>query len=136
MTEPVASTAWLSLLIGAYLVAGGIGAWVRGDRWRELLDDFHRSPALVAVTGAVAFTIGAAIVSIHNIWTDLAAIVITLCGWIAVVEGLTLLAFPEFYLRIARPMISMPKTWATVMAVIGVLLVINAVLSGVFAAPL
>jgi uncharacterized protein YjeT (DUF2065 family) len=132
MTAPIASTAWLSLLLGVYLIAGAIGAWVRGERWRELIDDFHRSPALVAVTGAVAFTVGAVIVSIHNVWTDLAAIVVTLCGWIAVLEGLTLLAFPEFYLRIARPMIGMPRAWATAMGVVGLFLILNALLSGVF----
>ena len=114
-----AVTAWLSSLLGAYLLAGGMGAVLRGEFWPEILDEFERSPGLVAVTGAVAFAIGALIVSFHNVWTSPAAILVSLAGWIACAEGLALLAVPHLWLRVARPMIAAPRIWGGAMIVVG-----------------
>ena len=121
-----AVTLWLSVLLGAYLVAGGIGALVRGNLWPEMIDEFDRSPALVAITGAVAFSIGALIVSIHNVWTDPAAILVSAAGWIAVAEGLTLLAVPQLWLRLARPLMRASRAWGIFMLLLGAFLVSSA----------
>ena len=124
-------TLWLSVLLGAYLVAGGLGALLRADIWPELVAEFERSPALVAVTGALAFTVGAIIVSIHNVWTSPAAIIVSAAGWIAVAEGLVLLAVPRLWLRLARPVMNAGMAWGIVTLLIGAFL-----LSSAFVAPL
>ena len=122
-----AVTLWLSVLLGAYLLAGGIGALARGSDWPEIVAEFERSPALVAITGAVAFAIGAVIVSVHNQWTSPAAIIVSIAGWWAVVEGLTLLAVPDFYLRLTRPLMKASRAWGTLMIAIGAFLVSAAI---------
>ena len=131
MIEPTPQvTAWLSVLVGAYLLAGGVGAMVRGADWPEMIADFERSPALVATTGAVAFAVGALIVTVHNLWTSPAAIIVTAVGWIAVLEGLTLLAFPHFWLRLARRMMRGARAWGVAMLLVGAFLLSNAIVSG------
>ena len=127
----ISTTIWLSVLVGAYLVAGGLGALVRGDVWPEMIAEFERSPALVAITGAVAFAIGAIIVSVHNVWTSPAAIIVSGAGWMAVLEGLTLLTVPNLWLRFARPLMGAYRAWGIVMLLIGAFL-----LSTAFVQPL
>jgi uncharacterized protein YjeT (DUF2065 family) len=116
-------TSWLSVLIGAYMLAGGIGALVRGNLWPEIVAEFESSPALVAVTGAVAFAVGAIIVTVHNVWTSPAAIIVSLAGWAAVFEGLSLLAIPQLWLRLARPLMRASKAWGIFMLLLGAFLV-------------
>ena len=119
-------TSWLSVLIGAYMLAGGVGALVRGNLWPEIVAEFESSPALVAVTGAVAFAVGAIIVTVHNVWTSPAAIIVSLAGWAAVFEGLSLLAIPQLWLRLARPLMRASKAWGIFMLLLGAFLVSSA----------
>ena len=119
-------TSWLSVLVGAYMLAGGIGALVRGNLWPEIVAEFESSPALVAVTGAVAFALGAIIVTVHNVWTSPAAIIVSLAGWAAVFEGLSLLAVPQLWLRLARPLMRASRAWGIFMLLLGAFLVSSA----------
>jgi len=119
-------TAWLSVLLGAWLLAGGLGAIARGNLWPEIVADFERSPALVAITGAVAFAVGALIVTFHNLWASPAAIIVSAAGWMAVLEGLTLLAVPDLWLRLARAVMKGAKIWGVVMLVLGAFLLSSA----------
>ena len=120
------TTTWLSVLLGVYLLAGGIGALVRGELWPEMVAEFERSPALVAVTGAVAFVVGAIIVSFHNVWTSPAAIIVSIAGWMAVLEGLSLLAVPSLWLGLARPFMKASKFWGVFMILLGAFLLSSA----------
>ena len=122
-------TAWLSVLLGAWLLAGGLGAIARGNLWPEIVADFERSPALVAITGAVAFAVGALIVTFHNLWTSPAAIIVSAAGWMAVLEGLTLLAVPDLWLRLARAVMKGAKIWGVVMLVLGAFLLSSALVA-------
>ena len=127
IASPSASiTLWLSVLLGAYLVAGGLGALLHGGAWPEIVAEFECSPALVAVTGAVAFAIGAIIVSVHNVWSGPAAIIVSASGWIAVAEGLTLLAVPSVWLRLARPLMRAYRAWGIAMLLLGAFLLSTA----------
>jgi uncharacterized protein YjeT (DUF2065 family) len=130
LAAPAASTAWFSVLLGLYLVAGGIGAILRGHLWAEIIDEFDRSPGLVAVTGVVAFVVGAIVVTVHNVWTSPAAILVSAAGWIACAEGLSLLAVPQLWLHYARPMIAAPRVWGAVMIVLGAYLLATGLIPG------
>ncbi len=122
MTVATPTTLMLATLLGAYLVAGGIGGFVYGHRWREVLDDFERSPALVLVTGAIAFVTGGAVVAVHNLWTDPVAVIVTLFGWASLIEGFVILAAHDWWLRLARPLIGRPQIWAAITLVLGAFL--------------
>ena len=130
MIEPSPQvTAWLSVLLGAWLLAGGLGAIARGNLWPEIVADFERSAALVAITGAVAFAVGALIVSFHNVWTSPAAIIVSAAGWMAVLEGLTLLAVPDLWIRLARFVMKGAKIWGVAMVVLGAFLLSSALVA-------
>ena len=130
MAEPAARTAWLAILLGLGLLAGGFGAVLRGHLWAEIIDEFDRSPGLVAVAAAAAVVVGALVVTVHNVWTSPAAILVSAAGWIACAEGLSLLAVPQLWLRFARPMITAPRIWGTVMIVLGAYLLAAGLIPG------
>ena len=50
-----------------------------------------RDQALLYVVGIVALGVGLAIVLAHNVWSGLAAIVITLIGWLSILRGIAIL---------------------------------------------
>ena len=120
-------TLWLSALLGAYLLAGGMAALLRGGLWLEMVAEFERSPGLVMISGATAFAAGSLIVSVHNQWTSPAAIIVSAAGWIALAEGLILIAAPQLWLRFARTLMRHAKGWGVVMLVLGAFLLSSAV---------
>jgi len=120
-------TLWLSVLLGAYLLAGGMAALLRGELWAELIADFERSPALVMISGAIAFAVGSLIVSVHNEWTSPAAAIVSATGWIALAEGLTLIAAPQLWLSLARPMMRYARPSGVAMLVVGAFLLSSAI---------
>jgi hypothetical protein len=128
-------TLWLSVLLGAWLLAGGMAALLRGGLWREMIADFERSPGLVMISGAIAFAVGSLIVSVHNQWTSPAAVIVSATGWMALAEGLTLIAAPQLWLRLARPMMRHVRAWAVVMLVFGAFLLSSAIARPFVPAP-
>jgi len=120
-------TLHLAKALGLYMVAAGISGLVSHGRWQRWMMDFGPESALTYVTGVVAFAIGVAIVIAHNIWSSPLAVIVTLVGWAAMIEGLILIAFPDPLVRIGtslvRPGIS--KIFAIVSILIGAFLLLG-----------
>ena len=105
MSSETILTAELAMLIGLYELAAGFAGLTRRLVWTELLSAFEASPALTFVTGFVAFTIGGAMVLVHNEWTGALAIIVSLIGWIALIEGLLIMAAPGGLLGMSRSLV-------------------------------
>ena len=95
----------LSVALGLYMLAAGVGLYRIGDRAVDLIGTFEQSPALTLLTGVVAYAVGVAIVLTHRVWTDPLAIVVSLTGWIAALEGLLLIAWPAPLWSLGRTML-------------------------------
>jgi uncharacterized membrane protein len=72
--------------------------------------------------GFPVFTVGAALVLIHSIWTDLLAIIVSLIGYMALIEGALLLAVPGPLIRIGRWSVKFTRAWAIASIILGTLL--------------
>lgn len=94
----------LALATGLYVLAGGTAMLRLGDKAEALLADFQNSPALTYIAGIMTFAIGVAIILTHNIWSDGLAIFVSLLGWVAAIEGLVLIAWPEPLWALGRAM--------------------------------
>lgn len=123
---PVTTNAILTLrlaeAIGLYMIVVGLGGLVAPLRWRQVMDDLDRSPALVIAIGFAVFAVGAALVLIHSIWTDPLAIIVSLIGYVALVEGALLLAVPAPLLKIGRWSMQFTRVWAIISIGLGILL--------------
>jgi len=123
-------TLTLAKVIGLYLIVVGLVGLRAPTRWTRVLEDMRGSPGLVYITAVGPFFAGIALVTIHSLWTDPLAIVISLVGWLVLVESLLLFAVPDAFLRLGVSLVG-PRSspvWAAVSLVLGVLLLIAALL--------
>ncbi len=112
----------LAEIIGLYLIVMGIGGVANPQRWRAIMDDLNRSPGLVVALGFAVFAVGATLVLVHSIWTDPLAIMVSLIGYVALIEGATLLAVPGPLIRIGHWSTNFIRAWAITALVLGLLL--------------
>jgi hypothetical protein len=112
----------LSEAIGIYMIVVGIGGFLAPSRWRAVMEDLERSPGLVMALGFPVFAAGAALVLIHSIWTDPLAVIVSLIGYVALIEGALLLAVPDPLIKIGRWSVQFTRAWAIVSIVLGILL--------------
>jgi hypothetical protein len=124
MTTLIPLTLHLLVLIGVYELAAGIAGLTGTLDWSALIDEFERSPGLTFVTGFLAFAIGAAINLAHHHFTDVPAIIVSAIGWIALVEGVALMACPKPLLRFSRGLVRNQKFISLLAAVVGVALIL------------
>jgi hypothetical protein len=94
-------TIFLSRLIGLYLILVVPSMVLHRQATLDLL---HNS-SIMWILSMITLTAGLAMVLTHNIWTDgVLAVVVTLCGWAALIKGFLFLFLPagvesEFILR-------------------------------------
>lgn len=78
---------YLAKLLGIYLIVMGFFWFLRRDYIRQIAQDFHNSPSLVAFAGALALLGGLALVIGHPVlewsWRN----VITLLGIVSIARG-------------------------------------------------
>ncbi len=110
MIETLSTTQILAVFIGLYMVAAGIGFLTGRGSYASLIDELRDNTALGYVTGAFVFALGAAMVAVHNLWTGPLAIVVSLIGWGALIEGVLLLAIRRTFLGLVKVVPFTPAT--------------------------
>ena len=93
-------------VLGPFLTIVSFVAAVRMSEMRTLLSEFAASQVWPWVTGAFVLIGGIAVVAFHNQWRNPAAVIVSLLGWMLVVRGLVLLAFPATFTSLADQMIA------------------------------
>ena len=110
MIETLSTTQILAVFIGLYMVAAGIGFLTGRGSYATLIDELRDNTALGYVTGAFVFALGAAMVAVHNLWTGPLAIVVSLVGWGALIEGVLMLAIRRTFLGLVKVIPFTPAT--------------------------
>ncbi len=93
----------LAALIGAVMIALGLGGWRDPGLWARMLDEMERSPGLTLAIAFVAILFGAIVLLLPGGWSDPLAIVVSAIGLAALAKGLVLLAVPGPWLALGRP---------------------------------
>lgn len=112
-------------VLGPFLLIMMLAAMARAADMRQLLSEFTASDVWPYVTGAFILMGGISIVAFHQIWRGVAAIVVSVLGWLLVARGLLLVAFPGVFASLADRMIDATAVWIiafVVMALVGVFL--------------
>ena len=81
-------------LVGPTLVAIAAGLLLNLSSLPLLIESVARDPALIYVSGVLAFVAGLAIVRVHNRWTADWAVLVTIFGWLAFIGGLFRMLLP------------------------------------------
>jgi len=112
-------------VLGPFMVIVDVAAILRASDMRTLLSDFSANSAWPWVSGAFILIGGLVIVALHQHWRGAAAIIISVLGWLVIVRGVFLLAFPDTFMSLADNMIGATEWWTAVCgaaALIGVYL--------------
>ena len=86
---------FLSQVLGLYMLVMGIAVFLNPTRVEQVIKEFGKSYLIPFFDGAVALIVGLLIVLSHNDWNTPAAAVISLFGWLAVIEGVLMSLLPQ-----------------------------------------
>jgi uncharacterized membrane protein len=87
-------------------LSASLGAFLSADYYRKIANDLFSNSALVYVTGFITVIIGFLIVIYHNRWAKSWIVVITILGWLAMLKGICLMAFPQFVHTLSERMLT------------------------------
>ncbi|MGB1225018.1 MAG: hypothetical protein ACPHCN_12860 [Mycobacterium sp.] len=118
-------TRTFSRVIGPFLVIICVTAMARASDIQALFSQFEANSLWTWVIGATALALGLAMVAGHHYWRGAAAIIVSVLGWLIVLRGVLLLAFPSAFISMANSMIGAQFWWvalAIVFALVGLYL--------------
>ena len=95
MTEIANRTRLFARIIGPALVLIPSIIAIRAPAMDELLADFFANQALVWITGAVLVFAGLTVIALHQIWSSVSAVLVSLFGWFLLLRGILLLVVPQ-----------------------------------------
>lgn len=102
-------TFFLAQIIGVYLVVAGFSALMHPARVKSAMAEYLKSSIIPYFDAAIALLVGLLIVLTHNVWVDLPSSLVSLVGWIAVIEGVALFLLPEETLKIVGKWMRAPS---------------------------
>ena len=115
-------TLQLARVYGLAIIVLALAALAAPARMGAAIADFERSPGLTLVTAIFTFFLGLALVVAHNHWTDLAAGLVSLMGWVILIKALLLLAAPAGLLKFGASASSSParvRLWGVIVLILG-----------------
>lgn len=87
-------------------LSASLGAFFSSDYYRKIVDDLFGNSALIYVTGFITVIVGLLIVTYHNTWAKSWIVLITILGWLAIMKGICLIAFPQFVHTLSERMLT------------------------------
>ena len=101
-------------VLGPFFVIVSATVVARAPDMRELLAEFGATAIWPWVTGAFVLMGGIIVVALHPYWDGVTAVIVSLLGWIMVLRGVLLLAFPDTFMSIANHTIGAETLWRIV----------------------
>lgn len=92
-------TLFLTQVVGIYLVLIGLICIVKRKMMMQAMGDVVTNKSLLYVVAILELFAGVALVVGHNIWVWGAPVIITLVGWLMLIESLFYLALPYSWIK-------------------------------------
>jgi uncharacterized membrane protein HdeD (DUF308 family) len=105
-------TILLSKVLGLFALIVGAAMVIRRNEFGEVIATYARDRTWRVLYSAIELLAGLFLVVVHNEWGTPAAVVVSLFGWLAILEGASYLFLPD---RVVEPFIrsfSRPSTLA------------------------
>jgi hypothetical protein len=106
-----ATTRMFARVLGPFLFIVCITAVVRTADMRAVISEFAASALWPWMAGAFVLIGGLIIVALHQHWRGVAAIIVSLMGWLVVLRGVLLVAFPATFVSMANSVMDMGALW-------------------------
>jgi hypothetical protein len=95
---------FLAQVIGLYLFLVSLAMLVHHQRFKKTAMDLTGIPLMITLTGICMLLLGLLIVVDHNIWVPDWPVVVTIIGWILLLQGLMRLFVPDAFIRMSKDM--------------------------------
>lgn len=95
----MATTILLSKVLGVFMLIVGVAALVQRSTFAEVVAAFARDRAMRTLFSAVELLAGLLLVAMHSVWDGAPAIIVSLAGWMAVLESVSYLLLPDRLLQ-------------------------------------
>ncbi|AZU05184.1 hypothetical protein X907_2673 [Glycocaulis alkaliphilus] len=115
-------TVILAQILGGYMLVMGVAMLIDRTLITRLLARLDEDIGLTVTMGLIALVIGLVIAATHTRWDNPLAIIVTLVGWAAIVEGALILWLQNRFMGFfapwfARPVV--PLIWGVAALVFG-----------------
>jgi len=101
-------------VIGLWLFLVGLAMLVHHARFKKISHEFLTNSSLITFSGMVGLAIGLLIVISHNIWVSTWPVVVTIIGWLFIIQGILRIFFPEHFSKMMKDLLA--KSGYTVMS--------------------
>jgi hypothetical protein len=102
----VRTSIFLARLLGPPLTVAGVGTLLNPSGYLGVVADMLRSPALLYLASFVGLLGGVAVVLVHNVWAADWRVLITLLGWISILDSASWILAPHQVQQLWSPMLS------------------------------
>lgn len=93
---------FLAQVIGCYSVLVALAMLVHQVRFKKTMNEFVGSHPLIVLTGGLSIIFGLLIVVSHNIWVAMWPVLITIIGWLLLLQGILRILWPEHFAKIVK----------------------------------
>jgi len=112
---------FMARLISLIYIPVGIAIFTGQLKTNDLMSSYRKSAGLTMLLALFGLTFGMVLIQYHNIWVRNWPVLITLLGWIAVIECLALIAFPKAVLSIGSTITKKGDLWGFASLLVGVM---------------
>ena len=90
---------FLAKVLGLYLFLTSLAFLLNQQRFKKIFHDIVSDQGVLTVAGCVGMLIGLLIVLTHSMWMSDWPVLITIIGWVAILQGIARIYFPEGYAK-------------------------------------
>ena len=96
---------YFAQLIGLYLVIVNLVMLVHHQRFKKISHDFLMNPVFIAISGYFSILLGLLILIPHHLWVAKWPVIITIIGWIVLLQGLMRLFCPDVFVKYSKELL-------------------------------
>lgn len=97
---------FLAQVIGTFVFLTSLAMLVHPQQSKKVIHDFLGTNTMVAFSGNLGLLLGLLIVISHNIWISEWPVLITLIGWIVLLQAVMRIFFPEAFVKTMKDLMS------------------------------
>jgi uncharacterized protein YacL len=111
--------------MGIYLFIISLAMTVHQQRFKKTMNDFLGDHPLMLLTGVIGTILGLLIVLCHNVWVSDWPLLVTLIGWIVLLQAIARIFFQAGFVKTAKHLMSKScyLVWCWVWLLIGLYLI-------------
>lgn len=91
----MATSIFLGKIISVFLIVFSLGILLNRHIYKKAFHEMIETPAILTISGIVTIILGLLIVLSHNIWNAAWESIISIIGWVLLIQGIFRLVFPK-----------------------------------------